>query len=300
MPDTLFSTMKFITHSCNVETLQGFEVYRLANEEVSVKVVPELGAKIISFKNLRSGREWLWHPSGGLKLFTNQAGDDFSKSPLIGIDECLPTIAPCSWRGRSLPDHGEAWSAKWSVNREAWQNGILKTSLQLGISPLRFERAIELAGNEICLKYQLHNLSAQNESFLWAMHPLLKLEPEDQLELPASTRDLLNGATWVDAINSAVPPNRCEKIFARPITEGSAGIHNRASGDRLDFIWDAAEIDSLGLWLTRGGWHDHHHFAIEPANGDADALPVAARRNRCGKVAAFSWIEWQLLLRISS
>jgi hypothetical protein len=292
--------MKFITHSCTVETLQGFEVYHLANEVVSLKVVPGLGAKIISLKNLCSGREWLWHPSGGLKLFTNHAGDDFSKSPLIGVDECVPTIAPCLWRGRNLPDHGEAWTAKWSVDREAWQNGILKTSLQFGISPLRFERTIELDGNEICLNYQLHNLSTQTESYLWAIHPLLKLEPDDRLELPASTRSLLKGATWVDAISSAIPANRCAKVFARPITEGLAGLHNRATGDRLDFIWDVAENDTLGLWLTRGGWHEHHHFAIEPTNGNDDALTVAAEQKRGRQVAASNSIDWQLRLRISS
>ena len=41
---------------------QGFPVYVLGNGRVEVGVVPELGAKIISLKNLRSGREWMWHP----------------------------------------------------------------------------------------------------------------------------------------------------------------------------------------------------------------------------------------------
>ena len=51
----------------------------LSNEDVELAVVPELGAKIISLKDLRTGREWMWHPPGGLKLFRNLPGDDFPK-----------------------------------------------------------------------------------------------------------------------------------------------------------------------------------------------------------------------------
>ena len=41
--------------------------------------------------------------------------------------------------------------------------------------------------------YELTNLAATEEKFVWAIHPLLRLQPGDQLELPASTRALLNG-----------------------------------------------------------------------------------------------------------
>ena len=60
------------------------------------------------------------------------------QSPLVGADECLPTIAPCSWRGRELPDHGEVWNVPWAVDPEALENGILKTSVRLEISPFEF------------------------------------------------------------------------------------------------------------------------------------------------------------------
>ncbi|MEI9960441.1 MAG: hypothetical protein WDM76_04700 [Limisphaerales bacterium] len=209
-------TMKTLAHSFAVRQQQGFEVYVLGNDEIELAVTPELGAKIISLKNLRTGREWMWHPPGGLKLFRNHIGDDFSQSPLVGADECLPTIAPCSWQGRELPDHGEVWSAPWKVDAQAWENGILKTSLKLKISPFEFERTIELVENEIQISYQLNNHGATDESFLWAIHPLLRLQPGDQLELPASTRALLNGATWIDAMTSAIPEKNCAKIFAAP------------------------------------------------------------------------------------
>src|SRR6266581_820604 len=106
---------------------QGFEIFILCNQEVELAVVPELGARIISLKDLRTRREWLWHPSGGPKLFRNRPSDKFESSPLVGMDECLPTIAPCSWKGRDLPDHGEVWGTAWALGFEAWERGKLRT-----------------------------------------------------------------------------------------------------------------------------------------------------------------------------
>lgn len=297
---TAFHLMKDRSHSFAVRSEQGFDVYWLNNAAVELAVVPELGAKIISLKNLRTGREWMWHPPGGLKLFRNRRGDDFSQSPLAGADECLPTIAPCRWQGRELPDHGEVWNAPWQTDFEKWNDGILKTSIRLQSSPFRFARTIELHENEIHLGYRLDNVGAQDEFFVWALHPLLKLQPGDHLEMPLTTRALLDGATWVDAVASAVPGQNHAKIFAAPVREGLAAIRNQATGDRLEFAWNPEENTALGLWLTRGGWHGHHHFALEPTNADQDALSLATEQKRCGLVPAANFVTWQVRLRIGA
>jgi hypothetical protein len=292
--------MKTLTHSFTVRQQQGFEVYVLNNDEVELAVVPELGAKIVSLKNLRTGREWMWHPPGGLKLFRNRPGDDFSQSPLAGADECLPTISPCSWQGRALPDHGELWNTPWSVDPEAWAGGILKTRTRLKISPFEFERTIELLADEIQITYQLKNRGAVSEYFLWAIHPLLRLQPGDQLNLPASTRALLNGEAWIDAVGSAVPEKNCAKVFAAPVSEGFVAINNPATGEHLEFEWDPLENNTLGLWLTRGGWHGHHHFALEPMNADTDSLVEAVERRCSGVVGASGTANWRLSIRIGA
>jgi len=292
--------MKTLTNSHFVRREQGFEVRVLNSQEVEIAVVPELGARIISLKDLRTGREWLWHPDGGPKLFRSRAGDDFQTSPLVGMDECLPTIAPCSWKGRDLPDHGEAWSAMWTLDSEAWARGVLRTNVSLQILPFDFARTIELEENEVRISYCLKNRSAAEELYLWAMHPLLRLQTGDQLELPASTRALLNGAVWIDALSTSQPKGNCQKIFASPVSEGCAAINNPATGDRLEFEWDATENNTLGLWLNRGGWHGHHHFALEPSNGEPDLLTTAAQRKRCGVIAPHGSVAWQVCIRVGN
>jgi len=292
--------MNVVENNCAVLQEQGFEVFILSNQDVELAMVPELGARIISLKDLRTGREWLWHPDGGRKLLRNRASDNFESSPLVGLDECLPTIAPCSWQERNLPDHGEMWTEAWSLDLEAWERGLLRTSVSLKISPFDFERTIELQEKEVRFSYRLYNRAAAAEFYLWAMHPLLRLQVGDKLELPASTRALLNGAPWLDALSLARPKGDCEKLFACRVSEGRAAINNPETGDRLEFVWDAAENNTLGLWLNRGGWHGHHHFALEPANGEPDVLTAAAQRKCCGAVALHSSVTWQVCIRVGN
>jgi len=186
------------------------------------------------------------------------------------------------------------------VDTGAWENGALRTTVRLKLSPLDFERTIELEEDEVRLCYQLSNWSAAEEFYLWAMHPLLHLQAGDQLKLPGSTRALLNGIAWLDAVNAAHLKlnGNGDKVFASPLSEGFAAIQNQATGDRLEFEWNPSENGTLGIWLTRGGWHGHHHFALEPANGEPDALTTAVQRKSCGVVSARSSVSWQIILRV--
>jgi hypothetical protein len=77
-----------------------------------------------------------------------------------------------------------------------------------------------------------------------------------------------------------------------------AAVYNQKSGDQLLLEWNPAENDTLGLWLTRGGWHGHHHLAVEPTNGASDRLAAAAQGKRCGIVPASGSKTWSISLRV--
>ena len=279
--------------------LDGFDLFILRNSNVELAVVPALGARIISLKNLHTGRDWLWHPASGLKLFRNQPGDDFSLSTLVGWDECLPTIAPCTWKGRENPDHGEAWSLAWKLDADAWKRGMLRTSVRLPVSSFHFTRTLQLTGNRLIVEYVLENPAPVAQEFLWAAHPLLALHEGDRLDLTDETRFQLNGDSWLESLEFSAGSAGCAKLYAGPLRQGRAGVFNSRTGDRLTFEWDTAECDTLGLWLTRGGWHGHHHLALEPANGAPDSLAIAASHpNRCGLVPPQSKKTWRIQVRV--
>jgi len=277
---------------------QGFEVFGLRNETVELALAPALGAKVISLRNLVTGYEWMWHPPTGMKLFCNRLGEDFATSTMTGWDECLPTIAPCDWKGRKLPDHGEVWSMPWEIDLEAFDHGVMKTSVTLAISPFHFERTIELHVNEIRLDYRLENLSNEPEEFLWAMHPLLPVHDNIQLNLTQEVRNLLAEANWIDGLKFSSDKPACVKTYARPLREGRASVVNTAARDQLQFEWDTPRNNTLGLWLTCGGWNGYHHVALEPANGAADVLTDAVKAGQGGLLAPKEKQSWQVTLRV--
>jgi len=147
-----------------IENIQGFKVNRLTSDRCSVGVVPAPGAKIVSLVDLRTKREWMWRPPGPLRLWRNQEGAPFGESTFVGADECLPTIEPCTWRGRALPDHGEVWSAEWTLDEDCLSEGVIRTSIQLPCSPFIFGRSVTLNENVVRLDYRLTNTGSEPES----------------------------------------------------------------------------------------------------------------------------------------
>jgi hypothetical protein len=127
-------------------TRSGFSVRRLSNAYLSLEIVPDLGARIVSFKNALTGREWCWHPGEELRLFTNRYGDSFDESPNAGFDECFPSIEACHWQGRDLPCHGEVWSVPWTVDEKAWEEGIISTTVSCRQSPFEMNRQVSIRG----------------------------------------------------------------------------------------------------------------------------------------------------------
>lgn len=299
------------------EPVEGWDCIGLANPHVALKIFPELGGRVASLYDRHSGRDWLWSPPGRTQLFGNRRGDHFEASPHLGLDECIPTIAPCTWQGRDLPDHGEIWNQPWMLDVEALNQGIVALVVNLPITPLRLERRISLRGPCIRFDYRVVNLSAQPEKFLWAMHPLFTLHAGDTLQLPADVAAIKLECAGGQAVSgcgeiwswpepfAGVRMDRLElpdmvagylKAFAK-LREGEVRFRNPAKQASLTIRWDTAINPYLGIWLTRGGYHGWHHVALEPTNCSCDSLAVAVNDLQpSGRLAPNEtrvwWVEW--------
>ena len=271
---------------------QTFGSHTLTSRVLSITVVPEIGAKIVSFRNLLTGREWMWRPRPAAELFRNQGTDPFDASPLVGADECLPTIESCRHHGVELPDHGEVWQRPWNVDLPALQQNCIRTHIALEALPLELERSIWLRENEAIFDYVLTSRSSKPETFLWAFHPLMPLEDEFRIELPPEIRFVQIGAldgfampadgmwNWpsplpgvdLDRLHLGLQEPGYVKLFANftGVSRGFAAIQTRE--ERLLFRFEPAQIPILGLWITRGGWNGYTHIALEPTNAASDSL----------------------------
>jgi len=84
--------------------IQGFEALTVSNDVLSLTIVPDLGGKITSIRDLRTGREWLW-TSDELPYRRLSYGASYLRQADTGSwDDCFPTVAACAyprepWRG---------------------------------------------------------------------------------------------------------------------------------------------------------------------------------------------------------
>jgi hypothetical protein len=278
------------------EQAQGFRIVGLENDEIEVRVIPQLGGKICGLRDRSAARDWMWLPPGPIQLFANRTGDAFADSTLIGADECLPTIAACRWRNRELTDHGEAWTEAWSLDEDALIDQRIVTRLRLPISSLEIERTIQLQGNRVQLNYELWNIGNESLEYLWALHPMMAITDGDQLVLPSECSRVRLDATVINCnlggrgqsvrYPEPAPEVNLEllkfgraaaavKFFTEPLSIGCAGLRNKHSGEYIVFSVDPQELNTFGVWINRGGWSNFHHVAIEPTNGAPDPLELA-------------------------
>lgn len=285
----------------------------LSTSDLALKVVPDLGGKILSLVDRTLGTEWMWSPPDRRELFRNAITDPFAQSTLVGADECFPTVAACEWKGRRLPDHGELWAVPWQVLGHSASS--LELEVRAPISPFRLRRRLDLAERTARFSYTLENTGDVTEEFIWAFHPLLNFGPDDYLEIPASSARIdsqINtpfgprGAAI--ALPEPAPGVRLDrmdfgplgpaavKYFTDGLEEGRAALVRPALRRRLVFEFDRTQLNTLGVWINAGGWAGYRHVAIEPTNGAPDPLDVAAAWNRCQHLASGASISWSMSL----
>lgn len=291
-----------------------FRTIELSNGLIACAVLPELGAKILSLRDLRSGREWLW-TSDRLPLARHEYGVSYIReADTGGWDECFPTVAPCQYplepyRGLALPDHGDVWVQAWGteVHRDADRIDLVASCRAVSL-PCELTRTLSLpaAAARLELHYSVRNEGSHDIAFIWSAHPLLRIEPGMRLEFPASATFNLYSATeattlprreglqWpMAAARHAVP------IPLDPLPGPDAGIAFKIWSDRLSEGWtrlvatdgalrmtfDVDEIPRVALWLNAGGWTGaggtpYYNLALEPCIGAQDSLAEAICRYR--------------------
>lgn len=301
---------------------KGARAFTLMGEAVSVTVLPEQGARIVSLVYLPTGRELLWSPDDLSTLPAPIYAMPYAEHPAVGIDECLPTIWADTYMGISLPDHGEAWSIPWGVN--ATNDGI-ETSVGLRRTPFLFQRRLSLAGTAaVRLDYTLTNHhSSQPHPALWALHPLMRWQPGMRIILPPSVTTVevgsvdgaspltpyTPGASWPmhRGLNLAQAQLNIDgapastKVYAGPLaeTEGWAILEDPADGFSARFDYPTDPCRYLGLWLNRGEWGGYTHVALEPATGVTEFLSQATARDAVLTVPAGGSVTWYVTITLA-
>ncbi|MBE9523550.1 MAG: hypothetical protein IMY76_00530 [Chloroflexi bacterium] len=320
--------------SITYDTVNDLEVVQVNTGALSLGLIPELGGKISSLKDLRTGREWLWQ-NPRLEYKHVQYGDSYiAEADTGGWDECFPTVAACyypssPWVGAALQDHGELWSQAAQLDITESQNQITLRTRWQGIAlPYTFERSVTLtsASAHLLIEYQVVNQTDAPINFIWCAHPLLAIEPGMQLLLPHSARfnrsltipaDLIaqdgdlsypsSMSVGTNEIDLTPLPDESAaiafKLWSNPLSEGWAAL--RAGDGEFRMVWDANQLPGVALWMNLGAWagddgHPHYNLGLEPCIGAQDSLEEAiTKHNLFGTLHPNSARTWQLEIQLT-
>lgn len=314
--------------------MQGFAARRVDNGVVSVTIVPDLGAKLSSLRDLRSGREWLW-VSDRLPFARHDSGAPYVEvADSGGWDECFPTVAPCGrvagW-DRSLPDHGEVWSRAWDVSVDIAADASAATvaaSVTIDGS-YTFGRTIAMRAGSARLdfSYRVEDLTGRDRPFIWSSHPLFAIEPGMGIELPegcgVEVWSEAGGTAFAGAGTRAwpvrarvgeeehllthVPPRGAGlagKLWTRPLANGAtAALH--ADDGSIRFLL-GERLAQVGVWVNASGWtgiggEPYFNLALEPCIGAQDSLLVAVAEEQCfAELPANGQVTWDMAVLLEA
>jgi galactose mutarotase-like enzyme len=249
---------------------------------LELAIEPDDGGRITSLCD-SYGHEWLLQPTAAWPG---------------GWDEVAPSIRPVTLPdGTRVPDHGDALSTPWRVERASAIE--VELSVRLRSVPVRLRRRASATTGGIRLDYEASTASIVPVPFLWAAHPQFSGSGV-RLELPP---ELL-------VIEEHPRPGRRQTLPSEPFDELASGSSLKVftattveqvelvrGAHRLAMSWSASALPWLGLFWDAGEFAGERVIAIEPSTGFGDSLLDATATRRVLTVVRDAPLLWSLDLR---
>ena len=254
------------------------------------KIIPSEGAKIASFKEKQTGKEYLLQNKGE-KYNTLGLEKDYEKAECSGFDDMFPTIDKITFvdaKGREIvhPDHGE-------VCRVDFEYKIFEDRLSLSYNSYTFGYQYEKTLSEgkdgqIIVDYKIINVNDADLFANWTAHCLINVEVGGELILP------FEEGQYVDVMsdyNKKLPTGekvaydkqlmstaykdglREMKKYYFPIKPKNGRISYRyTKGDEFVMEFDKDKLPVVGVWINYGVLNDCNCIGIEPSTCGYDTV----------------------------
>jgi hypothetical protein len=275
------------------------EEMTLENENLRIRILPELGGKIASFFLKPAAFELAAQSTHG-DFRKAHIYDSFADFDMSGMDDAFPNIDPETlvYDGRIIryPDHGEIWSSVFEVMGQGEQTLALRHESQN--FPYIYEKSFRLSGNELMIRRKVRNISSTAFPCIFTLHALMHLEPDMQIVYPAGIRHMENvlpGTLLGDAGRIYPYPDGKIDFHSLPKTGGPYmlkyyGVEKAAGGIcgfdypaqkvRCRIRYDAAVLPYIGTWITCGGFMNDYNLALEMTDGYYDKVSRALRNGK--------------------
>lgn len=292
-------------------------ILTLENSELTVRVIPELGGKICSLRDKKTGYECFFQNPKA--VYARPAlYDGFADYDASGFDDAFPNIdesfSEINGRIVHFPDHGEVWTMPMTAREE--DNAIRLTG-EGRVLPYGYSKTVSLEGRSMRVSYDIHNTGAEPLPFFWTMHCLVNVDEHTRLILPqqpAKAENVLAGTDLgqvgamldVNAPSSdlrIMPPcgetSMRKYYLAGKVEQGLCGYEFPREQLRLMVSYDEKVLPYLGMWCTMGGFRGDVNAALEPSSAYYDSIDIARERGTLPMLPPGAHVTFELLFSLS-
>lgn len=293
---------------------EGVDVVEIASGELVVHVLPALGGRIASVRDVVGDREWLWR-NPHVETGPSPLGADYDSRWQGGFEELFPNDAATMLDGVELPDHGELWAAPWTVV----DRGPAHVELRVvgPVTGVEITKRCRVEGSQLHVSYRLRNGSGRDWPYLFKLHPALAVDGDCRLELPGGTVEAVDagfsgilppGGPWPWPGPPSSDISICldadartqEFVYVHDLPDGWVGVRDERSGRRLRLRYPTAVFDWCWLFLTYGGWQELQVAVLEPCTTHPKDLHTAIAAGTTPTLAAGEERVFDVTLTVSA
>lgn len=285
-------------------TCNGLTILRMKNEFLELEVAPEIGGRILSLQDVRTGYQFLWK-NPNLKLEKLPVGSEYDPNFYGGIDELLPNDMPEEINGVQSPDHGELWTQ--TLRHTTMPDGILLEGT-LPLSELTYRRKISFCSERpgIALKYRIGNPTGERKVFLWKFHAAMNLMPGDEILCPARTAVVADTqwSKWSDSAPFAwpriqnqradiIPPldGSMDFLYLYDLEDGMMGWRRPSKNLAFVYRFDPVVLPYCWYFASYGGFFNHYTGVLEPCTAMPISVNDAAKLGQCSALEPGRFLE---------
>jgi hypothetical protein len=307
-----------MTATVQRSTVAGFEAVVMENPRLRAVLIPALGGRVWELVDKLRKRQWIWHRED-VPLAACPPGSAYDDVWAGGWEELFPNDAPGSFEGRTLLDHGEWWTASWSL--ESTSEGTEAVVRLLARAPLRGascakEYRLDGDSSEIRVSYRIENREPAAFHFLFKQHLPVAITPSCALALPGGRvtavdptfGTLLPGPgpfIWPNAgvvdLRPVPAPSSTSRefLYVTGVPEGWCEVNDLARGASLRLSYDARQLPFLWLFLSYGGWRGCYTAVLEPCTNMPKDLTEAVGLGQSAWLAAGGAFETSVTVTLT-
>lgn len=255
----------------------------LKSESVEVEIAPQVGGRITSFRDRRTGYEFLWRNSA-VPLRREAPGTEYDPNFFGGIDELMPNDMPEAIEGIECPDHGELWTQEFQ--HKALSDSSVALTARLPKFDFEVVRVVEVIEHSCRVFSRVTNLSGKRLPFLWKLHVALNIKPGDVIDCAAEEFTSAdpewsrrNGSGKWEGETVPAFDNTTELLYLHPLWNGYMSW--RRNNKKFDVRFDKDVFPYAWYFASYGGFDGHHVGILEPCTAMPISVNDASMRGQC-------------------